>query len=123
MNEPTPHDSETHSRANDSAVEELAAGQRMVIFAILINISSIVLAQAVHQYFGLGVAVLGAVLAVVGVLKMATGLGLSPVVKILVVILMFVPCISLLTLLILNQKATTILKEAGYKVGLLGASK
>ena len=35
--------------------------------------------------------------------------------------LTLVPCVGLITLLVVNGKATTILKEAGLKVGLLGA--
>jgi hypothetical protein len=35
---------------------------------------------------------------------------------------MIVPCISLITLLVVNQKATTYLQQHGVKVGLLGAS-
>jgi hypothetical protein len=34
---------------------------------------------------------------------------------------MFIPCISLLFLLILNSRATTRLKKAGIRIGLLGA--
>jgi hypothetical protein len=32
-----------------------------------------------------------------------------------------VPCVGLITLLVVNAKATSILKAAGLKVGLLGA--
>lgn len=37
-------------------------------------------------------------------------------------ILTLVPCIGLIVLLIINAKATTVLKENGIKVGLLGAN-
>ena len=47
----------------------------------------------------------------------------SIVAKILLVILMFVPLVNLITLLVLNARATRRLREAGYKVGLLGASR
>jgi hypothetical protein len=36
-------------------------------------------------------------------------------------ILMFAPCIGLIVLLLLNQEATRRLRNAGFKVGLLGA--
>ena len=45
-----------------------------------------------------------------------TGLG------ILLGLLTFIPCIGLLVLLIVNGKATRVLKENGFKVGLLGAN-
>jgi hypothetical protein len=36
-------------------------------------------------------------------------------------VLAFVPCVGLIALLVINQKATSVLREAGLKVGLLGA--
>jgi len=36
---------------------------------------------------------------------------------------MFVPLVGLITLLVLNAKATNRLREAGYQVGLLGARR
>ena len=40
---------------------------------------------------------------------------------ILMGVLTMVPCLGLIVLLLVNQKATTILKANGHKVGLLGA--
>jgi hypothetical protein len=37
-------------------------------------------------------------------------------------ILSFVPCLGLILLLIVNQKATTVLQQNGIKVGLMGAN-
>jgi hypothetical protein len=45
----------------------------------------------------------------------------SIVVGVLLGILTFVPCLGLVMLLLVNGKATNILKENGVKVGLLGA--
>jgi hypothetical protein len=42
-------------------------------------------------------------------------------VGVLLGILTMVPCVGLITLLVVNAKATNILKAAGLKVGLLGA--
>lgn len=41
---------------------------------------------------------------------------------VLCAILGFLPCIGLVTLLVVNGTATGILKSAGYKVGLMGAN-
>jgi hypothetical protein len=54
---------------------------------------------------------------------MATGMGMSLTRKILLVLLMFVPLVSLIVLLILNSRATSALRAAGYRVGFFGASK
>lgn len=45
----------------------------------------------------------------------------STAVGVLLALLTFLPCIGLLVLLIVNGKATNILKQNGHKVGLLGA--
>ena len=55
---------------------------------------------------------------VLSVIKLASALNQSAV---LYAILMFVPCVSLITLFVLSGKATARLQEAGVKVGLLGA--
>jgi len=44
-------------------------------------------------------------------------------IKIVIGVCMFIPLVSLITLLLLNSRATTALRAAGYRVGLLGASK
>ena len=113
---------ELPAEQNPKMIEEVATGQKMVIYAVLIYIVAIVLQMAVNQYLGL-VGLAAAVLAILGIIKLAKGLGMSTGIQIVLVILMFIPLVSLITLLILNSKATERLKEAGYKVGLLGASK
>jgi hypothetical protein len=55
---------------------------------------------------------------IMSVVKLAKALGLS---EVLYAILMFVPCVSLIVLLSLSGKATAQLKQAGIKVGLMGA--
>jgi len=42
--------------------------------------------------------------------------------SILYLVAMFLPLVSLLCLLLLNSKATGVLRDAGIKVGLMGAS-
>jgi len=45
----------------------------------------------------------------------------SVVAAVLVVILNFIPCLGLIALLVVNGKATSILRDKGYDVGFLGA--
>ncbi|MEM6799150.1 MAG: hypothetical protein AAF589_06520, partial [Planctomycetota bacterium] len=66
--------------------------------------------------FALIVVITGAVFTVLLALKVY-GVGLG----ILMGILTFIPLIGLFVLLITNQKATSVLKQNGVKVGLLGA--
>jgi len=64
----------------------------------------------------------GVVLAIVGVVRLSSGLGYGIAARILIIISMFIPLVSLLVLLMLSSKATAVLRSAGYKVGLLGAA-
>jgi hypothetical protein len=108
-------------RAED--IKGLIVGQKMVIFAILLNLAANGVAFAAPKLMIVvalaGVAAL--ILAIVGTVRLASNLGFHPVVTVLVCLLMLVPCISLLVLLSLNSRATARIKEAGFEVGLLGA--
>lgn len=58
----------------------------------------------------------------VSVILLSSAIGNHVLVTVLVALLMFVPLVNLLTLLILNAKATRILRAAGLHVGLMGVS-
>ena len=62
---------------------------------------------------------IGAIVIVVQVSHQLQGTGGT----IVVALLMFVPCISLLVMLALNGRATKFLKDAGVSVGFLGATE
>lgn len=103
-------------------IENVASGQKLIIWAILLNILTYGLVYAIGDIAGLlSIAVI--VLSFVGLFKLASGLGYSIAAKIGFIILLIIPLIGLITLLILNSKATKALRAAGYKVGLLGASR
>lgn len=104
-------------------VQGLISGQKMVIFAILLNIAANGTAMAAPKLFAVVglVGIVALILAIVGTVRLASNLGFHPVVTVLVCLLMLVPCVSLLVLLSLNSRATAKIKEAGYEVGLLGA--
>ena len=55
---------------------------------------------------------------IIAVVRLSKALGEPAIVY---AILMFIPCVSLVMLLFLSGKATTRLKQAGIKVGLMGA--
>lgn len=108
-------------------LRNIARHQRTINLAILAQLGLYVLTLILEsQQMGVALIVLSFVaLAVVVVSVTATvrlanamhGTGIA----IVCAILMFVPCVGLLTLLLLNQQATGRLKKAGFKVGLLGA--
>lgn len=111
-------------------VRKVAQYQKGIIVCILIYLLAVMgqFAAAIGQFavppelrlfLGLGVFLLGIVGAVfVFLLAMKTyGTALG----ILLGLLSLVPCIGLIVLLVVNGKATNILKQNGIKVGLMGA--
>jgi hypothetical protein len=103
-------------------MEDVASGQRIVILAILVNIVTLVARGAGADLAIVApVSILAAVAAILGVLRMTNGLGYSSGKQILFIILVLVPLASLVTLAILNARATKALRAAGYEVGFLGA--
>jgi len=108
--------------SGDSSIEEVASGQRLIIYSILVNLGTFVLRILVGD-IGALLGIVAIVLAIVGLLKLASGLGYSVGVKILLIVLAFIPLINILMLVMVNARATSALRAAGYTVGLLGARK
>ena len=123
MNDRQAVDSEQlhHDEGSGVLIEEVASGQKLLIGAIVVNLASYLLIS-VNHYLGL-LGLVGVVMAIVGFIKMASGLKKSTFLIVLMSIAMFIPLINLLVLVRQNGQATKVLKSAGYKVGLLGASK
>jgi len=104
-------------------LRSVARYQKGVIVCILIYFlamfSQFALPPELRMFLGIGVlfvGLTGAVFAFLLAIKThGTGQG------ILLGILCLVPCVGLLVLLIINSKATSVLKQNGIKVGLLGA--
>ncbi|MBT2117378.1 hypothetical protein KK141_02700 [Dyella sp. LX-66] len=107
---------------NDPGIEQVASGQKLVIYAILVYLA-IILVRGAGETIAALLAITSLVLSLMGILRIGSGLGYGTGTKVILVILMFVPLVGLITLLVLNAKATNRLREAGYKVGLLGASR
>lgn len=103
-------------------IEKVASGQKLIIYAILVNFLTIGLVAVFGDIAGL-VAIVAIVMSFVGMFRLAGGLGYSTAAKVLLVVLLVVPLVGVITLLVLNSRATKALREAGYKVGLLGARK
>lgn len=103
-------------------IEKVKKGQKLIIYALLINISAY-LVQMVAGQVAVVVTIASIIMALVGLYYLSKGLGMSILTKIFVLILLFLPLLNILTMLVLNSKATAKLRAAGYKVGLLGASE
>lgn len=108
--------------ASESAIEDVAAGQKMIIWAIVLNIVSVIVSTGFADLWVV-VALAAIALGITGLLRLAKGLGYSTPMKVVLVVLAAIPLVSLIMLLIVNGRATKALKEAGYRVGLFGARK
>lgn len=114
---------------------EVAKAQKFVIFAFLLNllvvgglavIASGGVSDDVGAYVVIAswvVRIVAILMAIYGIYKIASELDWSIIAKVVTFILLVVPLVNLLTLLVVNGKATTFLKNAGYKVGLAGAHR
>lgn len=124
------------SEADAESIAQLGSGQKLAIYAICTYIGTVlvrVLLAAVFKssledddlvLIGLfaGAAFLVAfVLSVVGQWRMADGLGISIGLRVLIVILLFIPLVNIVILLILSSRTTRALRQAGYRVGFFGA--
>lgn len=108
-------------------LRRVAKYQQWVIYSILANIGINVASMAargqdlvvVLAIATVAIVILLFIIASIGLLaNELMGIGLAIVCG----ILMVVPCISLITLLVVNGKATTFLQQHGVKVGFMGAN-
>jgi hypothetical protein len=108
---------------NRDALRNVATYQKGILVCILFYIVLVViqflLPPDLRLFLGIAAVVLS-ITATVFVFLLATqvystGLG------VLLAILTLIPCIGLITLLIINNKATNVLRKHGVRVGLLGA--
>jgi hypothetical protein len=122
------HDGPPAGSGGDVHLQKLlriATAQRMVNLSILGGVAWYVVALVVRGIPILGALIIGVTwLAMIGFsiwaeLKLANELH-GKGVAILCAVLMFFPCLNLITLVVLNQGATGRLKQEGFKVGLLG---
>jgi hypothetical membrane protein len=103
-------------------LDDVASGQKLIIYSILVNFVAIA-AQSASRSLSVVLSIGALVLALVGLFRLASGLGYSTPIRVLLAVCMFLPLVNLITLLVLSSKATRALRDAGYKVGLMGATK
>jgi hypothetical protein len=108
--------------ANEAGIEQVASAQKLIIYSILAYFAGAA-ARTFLGPIGLLVVLCAVLMGLVGTFRLCSGLGYSMVTRVILIVLMFVPLVSLIVLLVLNAKATGRLRAAGYHVGLLGASR
>lgn len=102
---------------------QVARGQKILIYCILLNFafSAMERARALPELVMMCLYLLTAVWSLLGVVRICSGLDRSQGQKILFMVLSFFPLINLVSLVYLSMKATRMLRDAGWSVGLLGA--
>jgi hypothetical protein len=114
--------------AGDRArLRRVARYQKWVLYALLANIIYNIVAYATQgQGLLVSLAVLVGAIAVIAFAMTAVFLLAnelySPAIGIVCAIVMIIPCISLITLLVINGKATEYLQQNGIKVGFMGVN-
>ena len=109
-------------------IHRIAKRQRMMLFAILTYLGGSIAAVAISTADPRAIpmapicfAVLAAIaFSLVAIIRLAMAL-YGPVIGVLCGVPMFMPCIGLLALLVINQQATQELRRAGVRVGFMGA--
>ena len=119
MSKPTTESTPT-AAVDDTALEHIRSGQKFIIYAIFANFIFVGLRTA-YPVFAASLVLGATIVAIIGLLRLASGLNYGRGAKVLFVILQFVPLINLIVLIVLNARATIILRKAGYKMGLFGA--
>ena len=108
---------------SDELAALAASGQKIVIYSILLNfvvrgmLQANVVAPLVAMVMAFGVAAYS----LVGVLRICSALKKSQNQKLMFMALSCTPWLNLIALVVINAKATALLRSAGWRVGLLGA--
>jgi hypothetical protein len=130
MSDDTTFNSRNEDAAGRSAdsrdkVRRVAKYQRVVIFAIMANLVVNIVSLSARELpplaaLGLLFLILCVVAIAIAAVFLLSRELYSVGIAVLCAALMIVPCVSLITLLIVNQSATSFLQRNGVKVGFLG---
>ena len=100
-----------------------AGGQKIAIYCIVLNLGlqAVSRSQSWHALVVLALSILLGIYALVGVVRMCSGLARTQNAKIAFMVTSFVPLLNIVSLLYLSAHTTKALRSAGWRVGLLGA--
>jgi len=121
MSEPT-SPAAAEAPQQGTRLARIARGQKFVIYAILLNLTTMALTAAVGNVAAL-LYIPALVVSLVGIHGLASGLGYAVWKEVFLIVLMLVPLLNLIMLAVINFQATKMLRAGGYKVGLFGASR
>lgn len=116
----SPGSSVASREKRSSLLDDVASGQKLVIYAILLYFGAALLRTVVGPIVLLAFLICIA-MSWTGIYKITRGLDYPVWGRIALLLLMLIPLVGLLVLVSLSSKATTRLRNAGYSVGLMGA--
>jgi len=105
---------------DDELLRRVASGQRLMIMSIVVSFLSISLQQMLGP-IALLIGLVSSIVAIVGAVRLADGLGHAVFARVLWAIAMLIPVVNLICMLILSSKATRVLRAGGWTVGFFGA--
>lgn len=116
--------SETGQAGGD--LRTIAIGQKWLLYALLLSLLAqvpifLLTRPGAFPPAGLALTLVIAVIQIAALCKLGVALKMHIASIIFCSLLMLVPCVSLITLMVINDKATKKLQAAGIKVGLMGA--
>ncbi|WP_233590252.1 hypothetical protein [Dyella dinghuensis] len=108
---------------HSAALEQVAGGQKLIIYSILLYFVGMAMNRSFAGGLTLVCVLASLALSITGIIRLCNGMGYSTLNKVFLIISLFLPLVNLIVLVSLSIRATSRLKEAGYKVGLLGARR
>jgi hypothetical protein len=107
---------------DDEDQDKAAQGQKILIRSLLLGFVLNAMARSdVHPAIVLVLALVVTVYSLWGVVRLSSGLGKSTGHTIVLMVLSFIPLVSLVVWIVLSVQASRRLRAAGWQVGLLGA--
>lgn len=127
---PSPPMLEYARPASPVGVRRVGIAQRQIMKVLLCAIFATALMPGVGISFGFRLVALAALmlafavlaLMMISVYRLAEAIGMNMASRILYVIGMVIPYVGIILLVVINQKATRLLRRNNIKVGLMGAS-
>lgn len=107
------------AQLRNASLDALASGQKLVVYAVLAYIAAVFLGSVLGPV-ALLLLLLMLVLGWMGLFRISGGLNHPLWLRVLLIVLTLVPLVGLLVLLVMSNRATARLRDAGYSVGLLG---
>lgn len=115
---------EGHFNNSNISLNDVMSGQQIIIYAIIGNFLSNIIIRSTESLvivFLSAIIVIG--MGLYGVWKVSSGLNYHIALRVLLLLLLFIPLINIIALVLLNGRATKALKEGGYEVGLFGVKR